>query len=105
MLLLHHNLLNNVTRQYWLLIILTLDPTSQVSFHLSSIFIRRCVYSLCFSVTRSDSGTGGGYIPSAEQVALSLLSQFNEYHLPKADQLVWLVSEKEAPQAVSYIFL
>ena len=59
------------------------------------------MHSLCFSVTRSDSGTGGGYIPSAEQVALSLLSQFNEYHLPKADQLVWLVSEKEAPQAVS----
>ncbi|XP_067944045.1 run domain Beclin-1-interacting and cysteine-rich domain-containing protein-like isoform X1 [Watersipora subatra] len=39
-------------------------------------------------------------IPSADQVALSLLSHFNEYHLPKADQLIWLVSEKEAPQAL-----
>jgi len=53
------------------------------------------------NVCRSDSGLSSNINPSADQVALSLLSQFNEYHLPKADELVWLVSEKEAPQAVS----
>lgn len=47
----------------------------------------------------TDSG-GGSIVLSPEQVALSLLSQFNEYHLPRADELIWLVSEKDAPQAV-----
>ncbi|ENN74780.1 hypothetical protein HUJ04_003157 [Dendroctonus ponderosae] len=37
---------------------------------------------------------------SAEGVALSLLSKFNEKHLPKASDLEWLVSEEEAPQAL-----
>ncbi|XP_066262041.1 run domain Beclin-1-interacting and cysteine-rich domain-containing protein isoform X1 [Euwallacea similis] len=37
---------------------------------------------------------------SAEGVALSLISKFNEKHLPKASDLEWLVSEEEAPQAL-----
>ncbi|XP_076242602.1 run domain Beclin-1-interacting and cysteine-rich domain-containing protein rubicon isoform X2 [Calliopsis andreniformis] len=35
---------------------------------------------------------------SAEGVALSLISRFSEKHLPRASELQWLVSEKEAPQ-------
>ncbi|CAK9799367.1 Run domain Beclin-1-interacting and cysteine-rich domain-containing protein [Anthophora quadrimaculata] len=35
---------------------------------------------------------------SAEGVALSLLSRFSEKQLPKASELQWLVSEKDAPQ-------
>ena len=58
-----------------------------------------------FLFYRSDGGQSGNVVPSADQVALSLLSNFNDYHLPKADQLVWLVSEKEAPQAVSSYLL
>lgn len=37
---------------------------------------------------------------SAEGVALSLISKFNEKHLPKASDLEWLVSEEEVPQAL-----
>ncbi|KAL6424817.1 hypothetical protein ACFW04_010030 [Cataglyphis niger] len=35
---------------------------------------------------------------SAEGVALSLISRFNEKQLPRASELQWLVSEKDAPQ-------
>uniref|UniRef100_A0A1V1FQN1 Putative cysteine-rich protein 5 n=1 Tax=Reticulitermes speratus TaxID=60591 RepID=A0A1V1FQN1_9NEOP len=35
---------------------------------------------------------------SAEGVALSLLRQFSEKHLPRASDLEWLVSEQDAPQ-------
>ncbi|KOC60223.1 Run domain Beclin-1 interacting and cystein-rich containing protein [Habropoda laboriosa] len=35
---------------------------------------------------------------SAEGVALSLLSRFSEKQLPRASELQWLVSEKDAPQ-------
>ena len=38
---------------------------------------------------------------SAESVAISLLKRFSEKQLPKASELEWLVSEQEAPQAVS----
>ncbi len=38
---------------------------------------------------------------SAESVALSLIKQFKEKQLPKASDLQWLVSEQDAPQAVS----
>ncbi|XP_066589438.1 run domain Beclin-1-interacting and cysteine-rich domain-containing protein isoform X2 [Prorops nasuta] len=37
-------------------------------------------------------------ITSAEGVALSLISKFNEDQLPRASELQWLVSEKDAPQ-------
>ncbi|XP_070213069.1 run domain Beclin-1-interacting and cysteine-rich domain-containing protein-like isoform X3 [Littorina saxatilis] len=37
---------------------------------------------------------------SAEAIAMSLLSQFSEKRLPKASELEWLVSEKDAPQAL-----
>ena len=40
---------------------------------------------------------------SAEAIALSLLSQFSEKRLPKASELEWLVSEVDAPQAVSKV--
>ncbi|KAL1491694.1 hypothetical protein ABEB36_012253 [Hypothenemus hampei] len=39
-------------------------------------------------------------ILSAEGVALSLISKFNEEHLPKASDLEWLISEEEVPQAL-----
>ncbi|XP_014203887.1 run domain Beclin-1-interacting and cysteine-rich domain-containing protein [Copidosoma floridanum] len=35
---------------------------------------------------------------SAEGVALSLISRFSEKHLPRASELKWLVSERDAPQ-------
>lgn len=35
---------------------------------------------------------------SAESVALSLISKFNDKQLPKASDLMWLVSEQDAPQ-------
>ncbi|XP_073995162.1 run domain Beclin-1-interacting and cysteine-rich domain-containing protein rubicon [Rhodnius prolixus] len=35
---------------------------------------------------------------SAESVALSLLSKFHDRHLPRASDIRWLVSEKDAPQ-------
>ncbi|XP_053691659.1 run domain Beclin-1-interacting and cysteine-rich domain-containing protein [Sabethes cyaneus] len=37
---------------------------------------------------------------SAEGVALSLLSKFNEKQLPSACDLLWLVSEQDAPQQI-----
>ncbi|XP_014615153.1 PREDICTED: run domain Beclin-1 interacting and cysteine-rich containing protein [Polistes canadensis] len=37
-------------------------------------------------------------IISAEGVALSLISRFSEKQLPRASELQWLVSEKDAPQ-------
>ena len=39
---------------------------------------------------------------SAEAVAISLLRNFSEHQLPKASDLQWLVSEQDAPQAVSW---
>jgi hypothetical protein len=39
---------------------------------------------------------------SAEGVALSLLRQFSEKHLPRASDLEWLVSEQDAPQQVQF---
>lgn len=39
-------------------------------------------------------------IISAEGVALCLISRFSERHLPRASELEWLVSEKDAPQQV-----
>lgn len=38
---------------------------------------------------------------SAESIALSLLKKFSLKHLPRASELEWMVSEKDAPQAVS----
>lgn len=35
---------------------------------------------------------------SAEVVGLSLISKFNEKHLPKVSELKWLVSEEDTPQ-------
>ncbi|XP_076269262.1 run domain Beclin-1-interacting and cysteine-rich domain-containing protein rubicon isoform X2 [Rhynchophorus ferrugineus] len=43
---------------------------------------------------------GASDVLSAEGVALTLISKFNEKHLPKASDLDWLVSEEEAPQAL-----
>ncbi|CAE1257261.1 RUBCN [Acanthosepion pharaonis] len=37
---------------------------------------------------------------SAESVAISLLKKFSEKQLPKASDLQWMVSEKDAPQAL-----
>ena len=42
---------------------------------------------------------------SAESVAISLIKKFSEKHLPKASDLDWLVSEQDAPQAVSITVL
>ena len=39
-------------------------------------------------------------IISAEGVALCLISRFSKRHLPRASELEWLVSEKDAPQQV-----
>ena len=44
---------------------------------------------------------GQATLVSAESVALSLIKQFSEKQLPKASDLEWLVSEQDAPQAVS----
>lgn len=35
---------------------------------------------------------------SAEAVALSLISKFSDKQLPRASDLLWLVSEQDAPQ-------
>lgn len=43
---------------------------------------------------------GASDILSAEGVALSLISRFNEKQLPRASDLEWLVSEEDAPQAL-----
>lgn len=40
------------------------------------------------------------YASSAEAVALSLLKKFSEKQLPKASDLVWLVSESDVPQSL-----
>ncbi|XP_059171360.1 run domain Beclin-1-interacting and cysteine-rich domain-containing protein-like [Physella acuta] len=37
---------------------------------------------------------------SAESIAISLLKKFSEKHLPKASELKWLVSERDAPQSL-----
>jgi run domain Beclin-1 interacting cysteine-rich containing protein len=44
-------------------------------------------------------------VVSAEGVALSLLRQFSEKHLPRASDLQWLVSEQDAPQQVEFHML
>ena len=51
------------------------------------------------STSTVDHGTAT--MVSAEYVALSLIKQFSETQLPKASDLQWLVSEQDAPQAVS----
>ncbi|XP_022913541.2 run domain Beclin-1-interacting and cysteine-rich domain-containing protein [Onthophagus taurus] len=43
---------------------------------------------------------GASDIMSAEGVALSLISRFNEKQLPRASELEWIVSEEDAPQAL-----
>ncbi|XP_072388660.1 run domain Beclin-1-interacting and cysteine-rich domain-containing protein isoform X1 [Diabrotica undecimpunctata] len=43
---------------------------------------------------------GSSDILSAEGVALSLISKFSDKQLPRASDLEWLVSEKDAPQAL-----
>ncbi|KAF5302143.1 hypothetical protein FQA39_LY10478 [Lamprigera yunnana] len=43
---------------------------------------------------------GASDVLSAEGVALSLISRFNEKQLPRASDLEWLVSEEDAPQAL-----
>lgn len=43
---------------------------------------------------------GASDVLSAEGVALSLISRFNEKHLPRASELEWLISEEEVPQAL-----
>lgn len=51
--------------------------------------------SLREGLTASDS-----HQTSADSIAISLLKQFSEKHLPKASELIWLVSERDAPQQV-----
>ena len=46
---------------------------------------------------------GAATLLSAESVALSLIKKFSEKQLPKASDLQWLVSEQDAPQAVSVV--
>nr|XP_019545002.2 run domain Beclin-1-interacting and cysteine-rich domain-containing protein [Aedes albopictus] len=48
------------------------------------------------AVEASECGDTKSY--SAEAVALSLLSKFNEKQLPTACEMLWLVSEQDAPQ-------
>lgn len=43
---------------------------------------------------------GASDVLSAEGVALSLISRFNEKQLPRASDLEWLVTEEDAPQAL-----
>ncbi|KAK9872229.1 hypothetical protein WA026_017032 [Henosepilachna vigintioctopunctata] len=43
---------------------------------------------------------GASDVFSAESVAISLISRFKAKQLPKASELEWLVSEKDAPQAL-----
>ncbi|KAF5273557.1 hypothetical protein FQR65_LT04555 [Abscondita terminalis] len=43
---------------------------------------------------------GASDVLSAEGVALSLISRFNEKQLPRASDLEWLVSAEDAPQAL-----
>uniref|UniRef100_A0A8D8GI23 Run domain Beclin-1-interacting and cysteine-rich domain-containing protein n=1 Tax=Culex pipiens TaxID=7175 RepID=A0A8D8GI23_CULPI len=55
------------------------------------------------AVEASESGLDPGQQVksySAEGVALSLLSKFNEKQLPTACDLLWLVSEQDAPQQI-----
>ncbi|RUS86511.1 hypothetical protein EGW08_005761, partial [Elysia chlorotica] len=51
------------------------------------------------SSTSTTEGQGGNQ-GSAEAVAISLLRRFSEKQLPKASELRWLVSERDAPQAL-----
>lgn len=39
---------------------------------------------------------------SAENIALSLLGHFSQLRLPHESDMEWLVSEKDAPQHVTY---
>lgn len=57
------------------------------------IMLKSEIFLLIFSSEKSTF--------TAEAIALSLLSQFSEKRLPKASELEWLVSETDAPQAVS----
>jgi len=53
-------------------------------------------------ITAENSVNGSNSL-SAESVAISLLKKFSEKQLPKASDLVWLVSEKDAPQKVVFL--
>ena len=52
-------------------------------------------------LTSGSTEEAGANQGSAEAVAISLLRRFSEKQLPKASELRWLVSERDAPQAVS----
>lgn len=52
------------------------------------------------SVTENLTASSHSHM-SADSIAISLLKKFSEKQLPKASELVWLVSAEDAPQEVS----
>lgn len=58
---------------------------------------------LIYSLTTAENSVNGSNSLSAESVAISLLKKFSEKQLPKASDLIWLVSEKDAPQKVVFL--
>ncbi|XP_074657892.1 run domain Beclin-1-interacting and cysteine-rich domain-containing protein-like isoform X2 [Tubulanus polymorphus] len=45
-----------------------------------------------------DDGNNNGAVVTAETIAISLMKKFSDRQLPKASELVWLISEQEVPQ-------
>ncbi|XP_064455319.1 run domain Beclin-1-interacting and cysteine-rich domain-containing protein-like isoform X2 [Ornithodoros turicata] len=77
---------------------LSLVPEQGLSLSMASLYSDTDIKKLS-----QDSGSTevlNKLTPSAEVVALSLLKKFSEKHLPKASELVWLVSERDAPQSL-----
>uniref|UniRef100_A0A6P7FP69 Run domain Beclin-1-interacting and cysteine-rich domain-containing protein n=1 Tax=Diabrotica virgifera virgifera TaxID=50390 RepID=A0A6P7FP69_DIAVI len=73
-----------------------LEENSGLSMSMASL------YSEADLMRRNTRGApdGSSDILSAEGVALSLISKFSDKQLPRASDLEWLVSEKDAPQAL-----
>ncbi|OAD58627.1 Run domain Beclin-1 interacting and cystein-rich containing protein, partial [Eufriesea mexicana] len=64
-----------------------------ISISMASLYSDEDLFQSSAYATKSSS-------MSAEGVALSLLSKFSEKQLPRASELQWLVSEKDAPQTL-----
>jgi len=58
-----------------------------------------------YSSAMESISTSGHSHMSADSIAISLLKRFSENQLPKASELVWMVSAEDAPQEVNLNFI
>ncbi|XP_017767901.1 PREDICTED: run domain Beclin-1-interacting and cysteine-rich domain-containing protein isoform X1 [Nicrophorus vespilloides] len=80
---------------------LEIDKASNLSDIMELSMSMASLYSEADIMKRTrEAPDGASDALSAEGVALTLISKFSEKQLPRASDLVWLVSEEDAPQAL-----